>query len=367
MPSVDYNEDLSAFHGPTLDIETAYTSSAISYTLSLYPPDTRIIVMGNSMGGIVATSLLPSSNISAVITMSTPHQLPPTCFDRRIASIYNNHRAALATANTPILLVCGGTTDLMVPSESCILPEVPDIGVYRQTVFSSALEGCWTGVGHQVVVWCHQVRWRVAQAVLELSAASSSAERGAVLDRWLHDRSSRLPVVGSPIPRGLNLTLYTSQDCNVASLYLCVHRWGSLGRAGARYWTAVPGWAVGVIVWMLFSTLGDTSVEVRLAIIFFSRCNTDAYDEAPMPSVFELLSRFTCGTLPRGHFRRIAPPTTEGLCPQQRRQGLFRTASPVVLLITTGPLVVRWWILHILMWPICKFKCILARTKSETG
>jgi glycosylphosphatidylinositol deacylase len=165
--------------------------------------------MGHSMGGIVATSLLPSPNISAIITMATPHQLPPARFDRRIATIYNNNRAALATAHTPILSLCGGATDLMVPSESCILPEVPDVSVYRRTVFSSALEGCWTGVGHQVVVWCHQVRWRVARAALELGAASTSAERGAELDRWLRDGRLSPPALGSPAPLDLNQTSYT--------------------------------------------------------------------------------------------------------------------------------------------------------------
>ncbi len=209
MPLVDYNEDLSAFHGPTLDVETAYASSAISYILSLYPTGTPIILMGHSMGGVVATSLLPSPNISAVITMSTPHQLPPARFDRRIAAIYNNNRAALAAANTPILSLCGGATDLMVPSESCILPEAADVGVYRRTVFSSALEGCWTGVGHQVVVWCHQVRWRVARAALELGAASTSAERGAILDRWLRDGRLPLLALGYPAPLHLNQASYT--------------------------------------------------------------------------------------------------------------------------------------------------------------
>ncbi|KAH9047006.1 PGAP1-like protein-domain-containing protein [Lactarius deliciosus] len=207
--AVDYNEDLSAFHGPTLDVETAYASSAISYILSLYPPDTSIVVMGHSMGGVVATSILPSPNISAVITMSTPHQLPPARFDRRIAAIYNSNRAALATANTPILSLCGGAADLMVPSESCILPEAADVGVYRRTIFSSALEGCWTGVGHQVVVWCHQVRWRVARAALELGSASTSAERSAILDRWLRDGRSPPPALGYPTPLHLNQVNYT--------------------------------------------------------------------------------------------------------------------------------------------------------------
>jgi glycosylphosphatidylinositol deacylase len=88
----------------------------------------------------------------------------------------------------------------MAPSESCIVPEATDMGVYRGTVFSGALEGCWTGVGHQVVVWCHQVRWRVARAALELGAASSSAERGAVLDRCLRDGRLPSPAVAPPPP-----------------------------------------------------------------------------------------------------------------------------------------------------------------------
>ena len=185
-PQVDYNEDLSAFHGPTLDVEREYVTRAISYILSLYPKSTPIIVMGHSMGGIVATSLLPSPNISAVITMSTPHKIPPARFDRRIAAIYRLNQAALATADTPILSLCGGATDLLVPSESCILPDVTDENVYRRTIFSSALEGCWTGVGHQVMVWCHQVRWRVARSAIELGAASV-VERASVLDHWLRD------------------------------------------------------------------------------------------------------------------------------------------------------------------------------------
>lgn len=190
MSLVEYNEDFSALHGPTLDVEKEYATHAISYVLSLYPRGTSIIIMGHSMGGIVATSLLPSPNISAVITMSTPHEIQPARFDRRIAAIYKHIQAALTTADTPILSLCGGAADIMVPSESCILSEVENGNVYRRTVFSSALEGCWSGVGHQAIVWCHQVRWRVARAALELGAASSSIERGSVLDRWLHDGRS---------------------------------------------------------------------------------------------------------------------------------------------------------------------------------
>jgi hypothetical protein len=64
------------------------------------------------------------------------------------------------------------------------------------------------------------------------------------------------PFASSSLTRGLNLTLYPSPDCPVASLRLRVDWWGTLGRAGARYWTAVPGWAVGVVAWTLFTALG---------------------------------------------------------------------------------------------------------------
>ena len=178
---VEFNEDLSAFHGPTLDAQIAYTSAAVKYILSQYPPDTQIIVLGHSMGGIVGTALLPSNDIKVLMTMSTPHTLPPARFDARIEEMYDRNRDTLRADGTPMLSICGGATDMMIPSETCVLPEGAG---YRRTVFSSALEGAWTGVGHREMVWCHQVRWRVARAALELGAA---VDPERVLDWWLRD------------------------------------------------------------------------------------------------------------------------------------------------------------------------------------
>ena len=196
---MEFNEDLSAFHGSTLDSQIAYTSAAVAYVLSRYPPNTKIIVMGHSMGGIVGTALLPSANITALITMSTPHTLPPARFDARIEDIYDRNQKALREDETPILSICGGATDMMIPSESCILPEAStELGIYRRTVFTSALEGAWTGVGHREMVWCHQVRWRVARAALELGVARTVEERARALDRWLRD-GSLLPPDGDSV------------------------------------------------------------------------------------------------------------------------------------------------------------------------
>lgn len=152
------------------------------------------------MGGVVATALLPNPRISAIITMSTPHILPPVRFDRRIDHIYAQNHVNLASGPTPVLSVCGGATDLMIPSESCILsPSVLkfNTSLYRRTVFTSALEGCWTGVGHLAMVWCHQVRWRIARAALEIAAVKTVAERAEVMDKWLRDGHT-LPPTATP-------------------------------------------------------------------------------------------------------------------------------------------------------------------------
>ncbi|KAJ8698746.1 GPI inositol deacylase [Pleurotus ostreatus] len=203
--ALDFNEDLSAFHGPTLESQLRYASNAISYILSLYPAKTQIIVMGHSMGGVVADSLLPSPNISAIITMSTPHTLPPARFDARIDKIYSRNQQLLATDTTPIVSLCGGATDMMIPSEACILPPTDDdVKPFRRTVFTSALEGAWTGVGHREMVWCHQVRWRVARAALELGAMLETAGRSKILDNWLRDGHT-LPPTTQPVPGSLEL------------------------------------------------------------------------------------------------------------------------------------------------------------------
>ncbi|KAF5363936.1 hypothetical protein D9756_000270 [Leucocoprinus leucothites] len=201
--AVEFNEDLSAFHGTTLHSQIEYTSKAVDYILSHYPPNTQLIVLGHSMGGIVGTALLPSERISAIITMSTPHNLPPARFDSRVDDIYANIHYNLKNNTTPILSLCGGATDMMIPSESCVLPASSNGRSYRRTVFTSALEGAWTGVGHREMVWCHQVRWRVARALLELSSENDLARKQEILDTWLRDGHELPPdisvdLTGSP-------------------------------------------------------------------------------------------------------------------------------------------------------------------------
>ncbi|TFY75199.1 hypothetical protein EWM64_g8816, partial [Hericium alpestre] len=82
--ALEFNEDFSALHAPTLQAQSTYAAHAINYIFSLYPPNTSLALLGHSMGGVVAASLLPHPHINALITMSTPHTLPPARFDSRM-------------------------------------------------------------------------------------------------------------------------------------------------------------------------------------------------------------------------------------------------------------------------------------------
>jgi len=188
--------------------------------------------MGHSMGGIVATSLLSSQsqNISTIITMSAPHTLPPARFDSRIDMIYAaNQRILDSDDDTPIVSLCGGATDMMIPSESCLLlvravDEKREEDIYRRTVFTSALEGAWTGVGHREMVWCHQVRWRVARAALELGASATPKGRGVILDKWLRDGHALPPAIPESKDDDFSLTDSSTYEILPADINLVLKK-----------------------------------------------------------------------------------------------------------------------------------------------
>lgn len=292
---VEFNEDLSAFHGSTLQSQIMYTSRAISYILSLYPANTKIIVMGHSMGGIVATSLLPCSNISAIITMSTPHALPPARFDSRIDSLYDRLQVTMDEDRTPIVSLCGGALDIMINSETCILSQ-PSKDVYRKTIFTTALEGAWTGVRHDGVVWCHQVRWRVARAALELGFADDLPSRARVLDRWLRDGRSLPPSVGE------NEMLDLSDISNIDLL-----------PSGQTLLLNNPPRTKTVLLPVLYDSV--TSVPLRLTVLVSQGSIPPVSPQTPIPlkvSIFHCVGgtvlSATCKVLPAESLKLVPNP-----------------------------------------------------------
>ncbi|RDA85600.1 hypothetical protein CP532_0902 [Ophiocordyceps camponoti-leonardi (nom. inval.)] len=209
--TVDFNEDITAFHGQTLLDQAEYLNEAVRYILSLYsdpqradrdgqvPDPTAVVILGHSMGGVVARAMLIQPNyqpksINSIITMSAPHARPPVTFDAQIVHIYdeindywrNAYAQKWANDNplwhVTLVSIAGGSLDTVVPSDYASLESlVPD--THGFTVFTSGIPTVWTSMDHQAILWCDQFRKVVARALYDIVDVSRASQTKPRADR----------------------------------------------------------------------------------------------------------------------------------------------------------------------------------------
>jgi glycosylphosphatidylinositol deacylase len=206
--SVDFNEDITAFHGQTLLDQAEYLNDALAYILSLYhtpgrslrdptlPDPTSVMIVGHSMGGIVARTMVTMPNyqansINTIVTLAAPHARPPVSFDGDIVRTYKgvneywrNAYAQKWAIDNPLwhvtlVSIAGGGLDTIVSSDyASIASLVPE--THGFTVFTSSMPNVWTGADHLAITWCDQVRKSVIRAlydVIDVSRASQTVPR----------------------------------------------------------------------------------------------------------------------------------------------------------------------------------------------
>ncbi|KAF2122278.1 GPI inositol-deacylase-like protein [Lophiotrema nucula] len=216
--TADFNEDITAFHGQTLLDQAEYLNDAISFILSLYhtpsrstrdsdlPDPTSVIIVGHSMGGIVARTMLTmpnyqSNSINTIVTLSAPHARAPVSFDGEIVRTYKaindfwRHAYSQKWAidnplwHVTLISIAGGGLDTVVPSDySSIASLVPE--THGFTVFSSSCPNVWTGMDHLAITWCDQMRKSVVRSLYDVIDVSRStqtlprAERMRGFKKW---------------------------------------------------------------------------------------------------------------------------------------------------------------------------------------
>ncbi|PGH15389.1 hypothetical protein AJ80_05573 [Polytolypa hystricis UAMH7299] len=214
----DFNEDMAAFHGQTLLDQAEYVNEALSYILSLYhdprrpgrdpnlPDPTSVILIGHSMGGIVARTVLTMSNyqansVNTIITMSTPHARPPVSFDSDLVHTYKQindywreaYSQKWANHNplwhVTLISIAGGGGDSIVPSDYTSLSSlVPD--THGFTVFTTTMPTVWTGMDHLSIAWCDSFRKVIIRSLFDIvdvqrsSQTKQRADRMNVFKKW---------------------------------------------------------------------------------------------------------------------------------------------------------------------------------------
>jgi GPI inositol-deacylase len=216
---IDFNEDLAAFHGQTIVDQADYVNEAVAYILSLYhdprrsrrdanlPDPSSVILIGHSMGGIVARTVLimpnyQSNSVNTIITMSTPHARPPLSFDADMVRTYQamngywreSYSQKRSSRNplwhTTLISFAGGGRDTMIPSDytslSSLVPES-----HGFTVFTSTIPDIWTSMDHLAITWCDQFRKVLIKSLFEIVDVRRAAqtkhrtERMKVFRKWL--------------------------------------------------------------------------------------------------------------------------------------------------------------------------------------
>ncbi|KAH8552010.1 PGAP1-like protein-domain-containing protein [Umbelopsis sp. PMI_123] len=240
--TVDFNEEFSALHGQSILEQAEYLNDAIDYILKLYPqtrkndgrfnpslPDPQsVIIIGHSMGGVVARAMLTIDNyqpghINTIITLSTPHISPPVPFDWMISKIYKDiHQFWIDGYSTAVndrerslrdvalISIAGGNLDSIVCSDSANIGAIVP-STHGFTVFTTAIPNVWTGSDHPAILWCNQIVGVLAKSLLDIVDTRRGGQtkpldarmqvfRKAFLSGLEQDRrTSDIPFIPSPV------------------------------------------------------------------------------------------------------------------------------------------------------------------------
>ncbi|KAI3488384.1 hypothetical protein L1887_47628 [Cichorium endivia] len=191
--TLDFNEDFSAFSGSTLIEQATFINEVIAYLSNRYAsPATRnfaagernttVPILAHSMGGIAARLAArmpnyPKGSIDTIVTLSTPHAYPPVPFDRSTEYVYSliNRPSPAAPSGSPasvpplLVSVAGGILDTQLPSDpsSLALARIGEaVPPSRISTFTTSLPSLWSSVDHLAVMWCDQLREKIARGFL---------------------------------------------------------------------------------------------------------------------------------------------------------------------------------------------------------
>lgn len=230
--TMDFQEDFSAFHGRTLLDQAEYVNDAIKYILQLYDKDSpdiphpkSVIIIGHSMGGFIARSLVVLNNyipesINTIVTLATPHIIPPLTFDSEMTGIYNRVNQYWAhsfsdsnidrnpLSSVALVSIGGGKNDNMIQSDYISLSPIAASSNSFATL-STSIPGVWTSIDHLAIVWCHQCRTALVNSLFEIVDLNSPSKTKPL--------DQRMRIFAKYLLSGLEPYQYNTQPYDISS------------------------------------------------------------------------------------------------------------------------------------------------------
>ncbi|XP_026232120.1 GPI inositol-deacylase [Anabas testudineus] len=179
--TVDFNEELVALYGGSLLRQTHFLHESVKAILRLYKhlkiPPQNVVLVGHSMGGVVARALftLPRFNtnlVSLIITQASPHLAPVLALDPYLLDFYSAVRQKWVSQvnklrNVTVLSVGGGYRDYQVRSGLTALP-CPSGDPNKLSVVATAVPRTWVSTDHLSIVWCKELVLATVRAFFDL-------------------------------------------------------------------------------------------------------------------------------------------------------------------------------------------------------
>ncbi|XP_076012185.1 GPI inositol-deacylase isoform X2 [Genypterus blacodes] len=179
--TVDFNEELVALYGGSLLRQTHFLHESIKAILRLYKdlesPPGSVVLVGHSMGGVVARALftLPRfkpSLVTLIITQASPHLSPVLALDTYLLDFYAAVRRkwvnqAVDLRNVTVVSVGGGYRDYQVRSGLVSLP-CPPGDPNKLSLVATAVPRTWVSTDHLSIVWCKELVLATVRAFFDL-------------------------------------------------------------------------------------------------------------------------------------------------------------------------------------------------------
>ncbi|XP_071976998.1 GPI inositol-deacylase [Engystomops pustulosus] len=179
--SINFNEELVALYGGSLQKQTEFVHISIKAILRLYKnqelPPQSVTILGHSMGGLIARALFTLKNfkpqlINLIITQATPHVMPVLPIDYYLTDFYalvNDYwnLNAHELQNITVLSVAGGFRDYQVRSGLTILPSL-NMRNGALSVVSTSIPRTWASTDHLSIVWCKELILATSRALFDL-------------------------------------------------------------------------------------------------------------------------------------------------------------------------------------------------------